>query len=132
MAVKFFGIEDMRAEELGHNVAVWCHLEDKALVAFADQGVTAGQPLRAAHMRREERCHIIPRAIAPLDFICGRIDLLHLTVMQIARISAVGKDQNIAIIQQLGVVLAAHFIITVFPDHLVGGRVNDKDHVQIF
>ena len=52
--------------------------------------------------------------------------------MQIARINAVGKDQNIAIIQQLGVVLAAHFIITAFPDHLVGGRVDDKDHVQIF
>ena len=132
MAAELFRLHEMRADELAHNVAAGRHLEDTALVAFADQGVAAGQPLRAPHMRREERCHIVPRAVTPLDFICDGIDLPHLAVMQIARVSAVGKDEDVAVVQQLGVVLAAHFVILVSPDHLAGGRIDDKDHVQIF
>ena len=78
----------MRADELAHNVAVWRHLEDTALVAFADQRVTAGQPLRAAHMRREERCHIVPRAIAPLDIQNTKPTVL---LTEIARLNSFGK-----------------------------------------
>ena len=88
MSAKFLRLEEMRADELGHNVAVWCHLEDKALVAFADQGVTAGQPLRAAHMRREERGHIVPRAIAPVNIPNGKPAV---PLTEIARLNSFGK-----------------------------------------
>ena len=78
----------MPAEEIAHNVAVWRHLEDTALVAFADQGVTTGQPLRAAQMRREERCHIVLRAIAPLDIQNTKPTIL---LTEIARLNSFGK-----------------------------------------
>ena len=78
----------MRADELAHNVAVWLHLEDTALVALGDQGVTARQPLRAAHVRREERCNIVPRAIAPLDIQNTKPTVL---LTEIARLNSFGK-----------------------------------------
>ena len=78
----------MRAEKLADNVTVWRHLEDTALVAFADQGVTTWQPLRDAHMRREERCHIVPRAIAPLDIQNTKPTVL---LTKIARLNSFGK-----------------------------------------
>ena len=78
----------MPVEEIAHNVAVWRHLEDTALVAFADQRVTAGQPLRAAHMRREERCHIVPRVTAPLDIQNTKPTVL---LTEIARLNSFGK-----------------------------------------
>ena len=81
------------------------------------------QPLRAAHMRREERCHIVPRAITPLDFICDGIDLPHLAVMQIARVSAVGKDQDVGSVQ---LVVAHHLVELLLGDGqpLVVSRIN--------
>ena len=51
MSAKFLRLEEMRADELGHNVAVWCHLEDTTLVTFTDQAITTGQPLRTTHMQ---------------------------------------------------------------------------------
>ena len=78
----------MRAEELAQNVAVWRDLEGTALVAFADQGVTAMQPLRAAHMLREERCHIVRRTIAPLDIQNTKPTSL---LTEIARLNSFGK-----------------------------------------
>ena len=78
----------MRAEELAYNVAVWRQLKATAPVAFEDQGVTTGQSLRAAHMRREERCHIVPRAIAPLDIPNAKPTVL---LPEIARLNSFGK-----------------------------------------
>ena len=46
----------MRAEKLAHNVAVWRHLEDTALVAFADQGVTAAARRTSAARRTMSYC----------------------------------------------------------------------------
>ena len=88
MAAELFRLHEMPVEEIAHNVAVWRHLEDTALVAFADQGFTTGQPLRAAHMRREERCHIVPRAIAPLDIQNTKPTVL---LTEIARLNSFGK-----------------------------------------
>ena len=50
MAARFLGPDEMRADEFAHNFAVWCCLEDSNLVAFADQGIGTGQPLRTTHM----------------------------------------------------------------------------------
>ena len=88
MAAKFLGVEEMRADELGHNVAACRHLEDTTLVTFVDQAITTRQPLRTNHMRSEERGHIVPRAIATLDIPNAKPTFL---LPEIARLNSFGK-----------------------------------------
>ena len=132
MPAELLRMYEMGADQFADDITIRGDFEYAPFIAFTDQRVATRQPLGTAHMWREEGCHVVPRAIAPLDLVGGRVYFPDLAVMQVARIGAICKNQDIAIRQKLRVMLAAHVVILVPPDHLVGGLINDKQQTQVF
>ena len=51
--------------------------------------------------------------------------------MQVAVVDSICKDQDVSVLEQLRVVLTAHFVILVLPCDLVCRRIDDEQQVQV-
>lgn len=118
-----------RTDVLPHGVALRRHLEQAAPLALADQRVAAGEPLRTADVRTEERIGRLA-AIFPHRLVGAGIDFDHARKRVGRDVGAVGEQRDVAVGERLAVVLHAEAVVAVFPFELPRRTIDQRDHVE--
>ena len=101
MPAELLRMYEMGADQFADDITIRGDFENAPFIAFTDQRVAARQPLGTAHMWREEGCHVVPRAIAPLDIPNAKPTVL---LSEIARLNYFGKLSRLERLEELSLI----------------------------
>jgi hypothetical protein len=112
--------------ELPYGSILRCHFESPTGVGFGDQRVAVGEPLRRAEVLREEGIFLRP-AVLPHGPPRDEVELDH---ARSARGSAVVEEEQMTVVQDLGVVLPPSSPLA-RPHHALAVEVHHRDRAQV-